>query len=497
MNKFISSFVIVLVTTLCLFKTEASSFSPTPTQALRGLDRTIDQAMQDFEVAGLAIGVVVDGEVILSKGYGIKNEYQHPVTDQTLFAIASCSKAFTSFVLGTLVDEGLLEWDRPLIEYMPDLRLWDEYTTYHITARHLLTHLSGLPRHDLMWYNANFSRQEIFERLQYLQPTNELGEKSQYNNLMYILAGYLAERLTGKRWEDLVKERVFNPLNMQDSNFSVDEMQAHLDYAEPFKGYNAIPFRHVSILGPAGSINSNVKDMLQWVNLHLSSGQIETESLISTERLQEMYCPQVSLKKTEDEQYAYGLGWIARTYKGYHTVEHTGRIDGFSSYVGLIPGEKIGIVVLSNGHLNPLPETLGKIIIDRLLDLDGSDWLQIELKKIKKEKVKKEEFRNKPRLVKKFNECRLTVFEGIYEHPAYGLLEIKCNKNRLVALFNGIETPLNYDHEMIFVGSSQCEDPIYEHLSFSFQMTEEGVYSVSIPLEALVDPVVFDRIESF
>jgi CubicO group peptidase (beta-lactamase class C family) len=179
------------------------------TEALAGVDAEIEQALADFGVPGLGLGVVVDGEVVLARGFGKRDlEADLQVTADTLFAIGSSSKAFTTFVLGTLVDEGVVDWDEPVRTYLPDFRMVDEHTTANLTVRDLVCHRSGLPRHDLSWYNSDASRSELVYRLRYLEPFTDLREEFHYQNLMYLTAGFLIEEVTGMSWEDNVRQRV-------------------------------------------------------------------------------------------------------------------------------------------------------------------------------------------------------------------------------------------------------------------------------------------------
>ena len=204
-------------------------------EPLAGFDSFVNQAIHAWEVPGLAIAVVKNGQVVLAQGYGFRDvDKKLPVTPKTLFAIGSCTKAFTTFVMGTLVDEGKLDWDKPVRTYIPELRLHDRVASELITPRDLVTHRSGLPRHDLVWYNATLSRKEIVDRLPYLEPTETFRSKFQYNNIMYMTAGYLVERLTGQSWEDAVRARIFTPLGMTGSNFSVKDSQKAADFARPY-----------------------------------------------------------------------------------------------------------------------------------------------------------------------------------------------------------------------------------------------------------------------
>src|SRR5262249_7735984 len=202
---------------------------------LNGLDAFVEQVMKDWHVPGLAVAVVKDGQVVYAKGFGYRDVKRGlKVTPDTLFAIGSCSKAFTVAALAMLVDEGKLDWDKPLRDYLPDFRLQDAYATERMRPRDLVTHQSGLPRHDLVWYGSPLSRKELFERLRYLEPSRPLHAKYQYNNLMFMTAGVLVERISGITWEEFVRRRIFEPLGMKASDFSVNDSQKTSDYSLPY-----------------------------------------------------------------------------------------------------------------------------------------------------------------------------------------------------------------------------------------------------------------------
>src|SRR5580698_4158474 len=195
-------------------------------QKLNGFDDFANQALRDWKCDGFAIAVIQDGQVILSKGYGLRNVKRNlPVTTKTLFAIGSSTKSFTVSAMGALVDQGKLDWDKPVRDYLPDFKMWDPFATERMTPRDLVTHRSGLPRHDLMWYSSPFSREEIFNRLRYLEPNKDFRTTFQYQNLMFMTAGYLAGHVAGMSWEQLVHNTIFEPLGMTGSNFSVVDSQ--------------------------------------------------------------------------------------------------------------------------------------------------------------------------------------------------------------------------------------------------------------------------------
>lgn len=261
----------------------------------------IDTTREVWNVPGLAIAIVKDDEVIYSGGFGHRNiEGNLPVTPNTIFAIGSSTKAFTALGLGILVDDGKLDLDKPVHEYLPDFRLYNRFATEKMTPRDLVTHRSGLPRHDLMWYGSGFTSEEMYKRLRYLQPSKDFRETWQYQNLMYMTAGYLIEQISGNAWEDFTRERIFTPLGMERSNFSVDVSARASDHARPYrlndeKVPDEIPFRNISEIGPAGSINSSVAEMANWVKLNLSGGQFDDTTVVSSSVLQDMHTPHMVL----------------------------------------------------------------------------------------------------------------------------------------------------------------------------------------------------------
>src|SRR5205814_7500103 len=208
-----------------------------PADTLSGFDDFANGALKSWNVPGAAMAIVANGKVVSAKGFGLRDVKNNlPVTPDTLFPIGSCTKAFTTFVLGQLVDEGKLEWDKPVGRYVPGFRMFDDVTSRELTPRDLVTHRSGLPRHDLVWYNnQDLSRKEIVERLQYLPPSAELRQRFQYNNLMFLTAGYLIEQLTGTKWEQAVRARIFEPLGMARSNFADVDSQKTTDFAKPYR----------------------------------------------------------------------------------------------------------------------------------------------------------------------------------------------------------------------------------------------------------------------
>ncbi len=257
--------------------------------SLDGFDSFVESAIKSWKVPGLAIAVVKDGETIYAKGFGFRNAAgKLPVTPKTVFSIGSCTKAFTTFVMATLVDEGKLDWDKPVREYLLGFQTADPVATNQLTPRDLVCHRSGMPRHDLMWYNSSFTRKEMVDRLAYLEFTAPIRSKFQYNNLMFLTAGYLIEQISGTTWEDAVKKRIFDPLEMRSSVFNISDVKKLDDFAVPYdlreKAVVEIPFREIANIGPAGSISSSVEDMSHWVSMLTSRGKFGTKSACWSER---------------------------------------------------------------------------------------------------------------------------------------------------------------------------------------------------------------------
>ena len=251
--------------------------------------------MAEWKVPGLGVAIVEDGKTVFARGYGWRNvEQQLPVTPDTLFAIGSNTKSFTATLLAMQVDEGALAWDAPIRTVLPEFSLHDPVATAEMTAVDLLSHRSGLPRHDLFWYATGKSRTELIAGLHHLEPSASFRSTYQYQNLMFLTAGVVAERIGGKSWEELVEERIFRPLGMERANFSVDRMQQDDDFSY---GYGAeqeierVPFRNIDAIGPAGSINTSARELARYVQFHLAYGKVGDTQLLKEDSARLMQLP--------------------------------------------------------------------------------------------------------------------------------------------------------------------------------------------------------------
>ena len=459
--------------------------------------------MQDWKVPGLAIAVVKDGAVVMAEGFGRRDVARGlAVTPRTLFAIASCTKAFTTMGMAMLADDGRLDWDTPVKTYLPTFAMHDPFATERMTPRDLVTHRSGLPGHDLMWYRTAYTRREIVDRLRYLEPTRDFRSVWQYQNLMYMTAGYLVGHLAGHSWEDFTRARILQPLGMSGSNLSVTESQAADDAALPYteeqEEVRQIPFRNMDTDGPAGGINSSVAEMSAWLLLHLNQGRHGEHRLVSDGQMAEMHAPQMVVpgpsKHDELASTSYGLGWAIGAYRGHRTIAHVGGIDGFSALVTLLPQARIGVVVLTNLNGNPVPSILAYNVYDRLLGLDQVPWSERFKQEHAAFKEAAEQGKAKgeaDRVPNTQPSHTLDQYAGAFEHPAYGIVAVARAGDQLQATYNAITSPLTHYHYDIFEFRWQAGGTPMK-VTF-FTNVKGAIDSLAAPFESTVPDIVFKR----
>jgi CubicO group peptidase (beta-lactamase class C family) len=500
----ISNRSLALLLLICLFlpaHLQAQSGS-TPAN-LNGFDSFIEQVMKDWHVPGLAVAIVKDGKVVYSKGFGYRDVKKGlKVTPDTLFAIGSCSKSFTATALAILVEDGKIGWDKPVREYLPDFRLSDVYATERLRVRDLVTHQSGLPRHDMVWYGSPLSRKELYERLSHLEPSRPLHARYQYNNLMYLVAGVLIERVSGSTWEEFVRLRLLRPLEMKTSNFSVNDSQKTEDFSLPYREQKEvvkeIPFRNIDTIGPAGSINSSVNEMVNWLSMQLGKGKFNGREVISEKGIAEVHAPQIiaggDLKYDESFYAMYAMGWVITSYRGHPVLSHGGGIDGFTSHIRFLPKDQLGVVVLTNSS-SPASSLIASNATDRMLGLSEVPWSQ----RVKEDVTKAREAQAKTKAEDEAKRKKgtqpthaLKDYTGQFEHPAYQTLSITQDGEQLKFDLHSLTGQLNHYHYDIFQvaeGSS-----ILEGQKMKFLMNSSGdIDRVSIALEPSVKEIVFTR----
>ncbi len=499
--------------------------APVPAKEKKGelgdIKTFINTNMKRFSVPGASVLVVKNGKVILSEGFGYRDlEKKMPVDRETVFAIGSCTKAFTAYAACLLAQEGKLELDKPLRNYYPDLMLSDPYITENVTMRDLLSHRTGFPGHDLIWYHSNASREDIINKLRYLKFAHGFREKFLYSNPMFILAGEVIARVSGKSWDENIRQNIFIPLGMNNSSTTVEEYERTPNHAT---GYKADPMStdtipdnlfslpltktdykstNINTAGAAGSINSNIVDMEKWLSLQMNDGKFNGKEMIKKEMILDMHSPQIPTGGTYDVSShftpaSYCLGWGEMTYRGNYMVQHAGGIDGFSSFVTFMPKQKIGIIILTNKDSTHFHSMLASEIYDRLLGIPDNHWSDKLFNDfnaylpLKKAALEEEE---KNRVTETKPSHPMVDYAGIYRHPAYGDLIVKYEGPGLTVQTNDMKTDLKHYHYDVFrAWSGKPLDPL--DFKITFTMNEKGeIAKASVPFEPSVDAIEFVKV---
>ncbi len=469
-----------------LISQEKSDLSP--------LDHVIQSSMRDWKVPGGAVSIVRGQSVIYAKGFGVRDiRTNQPVTPDTLFEIGSCTKAFTSALIAMLVDQGKMQWDGKVNAYLPSFHLYDPEADEHVTIRDLLTHRTGLPGADLVWYGSTFSRDELIRRIAYITPETGFRTHFQYENLMFLAAGQAAGQVAGTTWDDLIRHRIFDPLGMSSSVTSAAEAAKSNNRATPHtQNSNGSPkplvWHNLDNIGPAGAIVSNARDMAKWVNLQLNDGMFNGKRLISEKNMHEMHTPQMVISPDQDlaasfpsysAQSSYGLGWFVQEYRGHELVLHPGNIDGFAAEVVLIPEIRTGYFVVINssgwglfGNSSLCQRVLTYQIADALLNLPNYDWnrrfhkLEADLKA---EEASGEPWQSK-RTPGTHPSHALSAYAGKFQNPAYGGAEISLEPDKLVLHFHSSAFGLEHFQYDTFI----TDWPFAGKSRLMFSLDEEG-----------------------
>lgn len=357
------------------------------------IDQLVERTLKTFDVPGIAVGIVKDGRVIFAKGYGVRSlETGQPVDEHTLFGIASNTKAFTATALGILVDGGKLKWDDKVVDYIPELRLYNPYVTQDFTIRDLLTHRSGmgLGAGDLMIWpdGGNFTRSDVIHNLRYLKQVSPFRAKYDYDNNLYIVAGEVIARVSGTTWEEFVQKRILEPLQMEESAVSFTRLNDTSNIIAAHARVNGkvqvIGRTRGELLNAAGGIYSSINDLGKWVVLQLNRGSYGPDGksqLISKNIHQDLWTPQTLMGVAATPPYnshfaAYGLGFRLADVKGYLEVSHTGGLAGMVTQITMFPELGLGIIVLTNQQVGAAFSAITNQIKDSYLGVTGMDWVK-------------------------------------------------------------------------------------------------------------------------
>jgi CubicO group peptidase (beta-lactamase class C family) len=490
----------------------AATTPPLSAAQIAELDAYIERARIAWRVPGLSVAIVQNDQIVYLKGFGQRDIAGNlPVTPDTMFAGASTSKAFTSAGIGILVDEGRLNWDEPVQTYLPTFSIADRATGAQITLRDMLSHRTGMPRHDAVWYNnTQLSRADLIGRLRFLPSSAPLRSRWQYNNMMYITAGFIAGQTAGTTWEDFTRQRLFQPLGMTRTNFSVSDMAADPDHATAYKlndsrEITAIPLRNVDFIGPAGSINSTARDYANWVRLHLNNGMFEGRRIVSEQSMQAMHAPVMPLGSAPDPEFPqfspqlYGMGWFVDSYRGEQRVQHGGNLDGFTARVTVFPGRNLGIVTFVNLEVSPLPGYLSVDILDRVAGNIPVNFAETTLARrdIAERTGDEAERRLSETQVRGTRPAHpIADYAGTYTDPGYGSWTFAVAANgRMTGTYNGMAVRFEHWHYEQFRGNPvRTEDDGMENTRANFVTDLRGrIGAVQIEMDPLVPAVVFTR----
>lgn len=455
-----------------------------------GLDAYIEAARKTWKVPGLGLAIVRNDSVIYARGYGVK-ELGKPdlVTAQTVFAIGSSSKAFTAASVAMLVDDKKVSLDASPGTYIPGFQLYDPYATREVTVRDLLSHRSGLARGELAWYGSPSDRDEIVRRVRYLAPTWSFRSTFGYQNIMYVTAGQVVAKASGKSWDDFVKDRIFTPLGMTASSTTVRNVPSQRDIAQPHVDVSdtvrVIPsWRNIDNAGAAGSINAPVVDMAQWVRLQLGRGMIAGKQLISGRMVDEMHQAHTVIRtdssaranNPESHLQAYGLGWFLQDYRGKLMVHHGGNIDGFSALVAMMPEERTGIVLLTNMNGTPLPMLLAMKIFDQQLNAPARDWSGDAFKRAEGQRARAAQAQQRAVAARVPNtkpSLPLSAYAGTYADSLYGELSIREEAGKLQLAFgptwNGTLEHWHFDSFRV-----KFDTPVLPAVPVTFRLNAAG-----------------------
>lgn len=429
-------------------------FPSTPAQTLEERLKEIDEyaakAGREWNVPGFSVAIVKDDKVVFAKGYGVRELGKaEPVDKDTLFAVASNTKAFTSAALATLVDEGKLRWDDPVTKYLPYFQLYDPYVTREMTVRDLLSHRSGLATFggDLLWYETTYSREEIIRRIRLLKPTYGFRSRYGYQNIMFLAAGEIVPAVTGKSWDDYVREKFFTPLGMARTVTTYKQLTAAQNVATPHNEVEGkvrvVHYSNVDAAGGAAVINSTAAEMAEWVRLQLGRGTYQGKKIFSADRSREMWTPNTIVSGVGEaaERFnptvhfnLYGLGWGLSDYRGRKVVTHSGGLDGMTSRVALMPEENLGVVILTNSE-TPLQAFLWYKVFDVFTGAPPRDWSADYLARARANREREEAE------AKKLEEARvpntkpslpLSAYAGTYGGQMYGDAKVTEENGRLV-----------------------------------------------------------------
>ncbi len=458
---------------------------------LQGFDAYMEQTLKDWNTPGVGVGIVVQDKLVFAKGYGYRDyEKKLRFTTKTMQPIASNSKLFTAVAAGMLVDEGNLAWDKPIRDSVPEIQFYNDQLNSNVTLRDMLSHRTGVTRHDLIWFKSPFTREELFKKLKYLEPQEPIRTTFLYNNLMFAAVGQIIEIKSGRKWEDFVRERIFTPLDMSTTCYTIAGMLKQPDYGVPFREkrdsfelYKIPYYEDTEGVAPAGAIISNIDELSHWLIALMNEGKYDGKQVLPPGVLKATLQPAIALPNAGGEALgfwelinsAYGMGRWTASYRGKLLTYHGGDLPGFHSQISFMPNDKIGVIVLViSDHSAPLYNIVSYNVYERLLGMDQTPWSQRQLQQRLANKKAGTEARAKAggdRVLNTKPSHALADYAGEYENVAYGILKIGLQGDQLQFGFHEFHFPMNHFHYDRF---DTPDDEQYGKFSVTFRTNPQG-----------------------
>jgi CubicO group peptidase (beta-lactamase class C family) len=430
------------------------------------IEKILHQARDFWHAPGIAAAVVCEDKIVFLSGVGVRElGSDKPVTADTLFAIGSCTKAFTATALAILVAEGQADWDDPVRQHLPWFRLNDPLADRDVRLCDLLCHRIGLAPHDLLWYGAPWSIEESVRRMAFLERSSSFRSRYEYNNLAYLAAGLAIGAIAKQPWHAFVQERLFQPLRMEKVVFTSGEAQKAPDHASPHgRDYDGkvrvIPwYNDDKQIRASGSIKASVRDLSQWLRFQLANGKLDGKQVVPADALEQTHVPRIPVPLTaadhaaEVTQSSYALGWHIRDYRGHALHEHSGAVKGFRARIVLAPRKKLGLVLLTNLEDMGIVQAAGNDLLDYLLGLEKKDWNDFFAREHRKARAAQKERLDKllQGRIRGTKAKALDLYVGTYFEPAYGTVRIVRKGDTLWLKWSSYQLPLTHFHYDTFL----------------------------------------------
>ncbi|MBM0106513.1 serine hydrolase [Steroidobacter sp. S1-65] len=469
------------------------------------LEKIVKPVLHLGRVPGLAIGIVRDGRLLLAEGYGYRDlEAKLPMTARTAYPIASTTKAINATTLGVLVDERVLSWDQPVQRYAPNFRISDAAASAQVTLRDLLSMRTGLPRHDWVWMHNSISRAQLLEAMQHLEMSAPFRDRFQYNNLSVCVAGHIAEIVTGQTWESLVQRKLLDPVGMTSTSFKAPADDFTRSYHETIRRelLRTQPSRCEVTAPSGGAIHSTVEDMTRWLLLNMNGGRACERTVIHSQTLAHIHAPQIGVGSdlsAPSPNAAYAMGWFVDTYNGHARLSHGGYLDDVNSSVMLFPAQRIGVVCFLNFGPPALARLVNQHVFDLLMGLQPAQTLEQALALYESKIEGTCQRNNSIRRVENTSPSHvLSEYEGRYEHPAYGMIDIRYHRDGLELHRGDLALKLNHWHYDAWVAEESDLFPIHVPHVFDrssrlmFESSPDGeICGLSVRFEPAARPIQF------